>query len=76
MTKEINEVQKSGEELEKILEQETIKPSTKNLIKKAIKFGYLVGQCEMKYDLGGEPYTASSCIEKYEQIKKILREER
>jgi hypothetical protein len=29
MTKEINEIQKSGEELEKILEQENIKPSTK-----------------------------------------------
>jgi hypothetical protein len=73
MANEIDEIKKSGEELEKILNQGDIKPSTKNLIKKAIKFGYVVGQCETKYDLLGDPYSSSNCIEKYEGIKKILR---
>jgi len=73
MTNEIYEIEKSGEELEKILEQESIENSTKNLIKKAMKFGYLVGQCETKYDQISDAYTSSSCIEKYEEIKKILK---
>lgn len=76
MTNEIEEIQKSGEELEKILEQDSIKPSTKNLVKKAIKFGYLVGQCEMKYDQANDAYTSSTCIEKYEEIKKILKKQK
>ena len=74
MTNDIKEINGFGRELENLLKQENLEPSQRTLITKAIKFGYLVGRCETKYDLGGEPYNSYNCIEKYEQIQKRLRE--
>ncbi len=61
-----------GRELEEIITNPKTNEATKNLIGKAIEFGYTVKECEAKYDAKNDPETAFRCIRRYEEIIKLL----
>ena len=63
-----------GKELEEILKGSSLDAPTRNLVEKAIDFGYSVGSCEAKYDCDNSPYNALKCIKRYERIKDMLKD--
>ncbi|MFH1503182.1 MAG: hypothetical protein ABIE36_00810 [Candidatus Diapherotrites archaeon] len=62
-----------GKELEEVVKNPETDESTKSLIEKAMEFGYTVGCCESNHDAKNDPYSSFECIERYEKIKKLLR---
>ncbi len=73
MTEDIEEIKILGRELEDILNHKGVEEFTKDLIRKAIIFGYKVGTCEKGYEMSNDPYRSYSCLEEYEKISEFLK---
>lgn len=63
-----------GKELEEILKNKNLDEETKKLIELAMDFSYSTAYCVRTCDMNGSYYVAMKYSEKYQKIKKILKD--
>jgi len=67
-----NTISHVGKELEGILNNSNLDSFTKNLVEKAMEIGRTLGSLEQQYEDKNDPYSSYKCVERYENLKKLL----
>jgi hypothetical protein len=70
---QIENFHKTQSELEKMIKNKRLDEETKKLIETALEFGYSTAFCERTSDMNCSFFGATRYKEKYEEMKKLLK---